>query len=74
MTNSRLLPGLADSLAASTDAIVQRLNEKELEVGLLGSRDPEAMRREVEQRIRSWEARSGCSNAALVVPNTLRLV
>jgi hypothetical protein len=52
--NPELLPDLFALLTTGIDAIVDRLNERELEVGLLGSRTEPYARIELEHRLRTF--------------------
>jgi hypothetical protein len=48
------LPELAASLSGRIDAVVMELNERELEVGLLGSYVTSEVRAELGHRLRVW--------------------
>jgi len=50
------LPDLIESLRSRPDAVVTQLGHDELEVSLLGSFGDDALRMEVELRVRAWMA------------------
>jgi hypothetical protein len=52
-----LLPDLVTALTARLDAVVETVGERELEVGLLGSRTQPHARIELQRRLRRWTAR-----------------
>jgi hypothetical protein len=54
LENPALLPELAASLVSRLDAVVVKLNERDLEVNLLGSHETSQMRVELEQRLNVW--------------------
>jgi hypothetical protein len=68
--NPELLPDLFALLTAGIDAIVDRLNERELEVGLLGSRTEPYARIELEHRLRAFRLQYPRARIA-VVPEPL---
>ena len=47
---------LTEYLESRAEAIVERVNEHELDVALLGSYNPDSMRMELYLRIRAWES------------------
>ena len=49
-----LLPDLVSVLLGRVDTVVTRTGDDELEVSLLGSRNPEADIAELETRLRAW--------------------
>jgi hypothetical protein len=51
------LPDLMAELSARVDAVVEQTGRDELEVSLLGSRNVEADVKELESRLRGWDAR-----------------
>jgi hypothetical protein len=50
------LDDLASFLRDEANAVVERISAEELDVGLLGSYNGEAMRLELYLRLRAWEA------------------
>jgi hypothetical protein len=60
---------LFDFLDSRIDAIVERVDEAEIEISLLGSYTQTAMRQEIGLRVRSWEAgRRGERSGGDVIP------
>jgi hypothetical protein len=47
---------LIDYLESRIETVVERVNDQELEVALLGSYNADAMQMELYLRIRAWEA------------------
>lgn len=56
ISNHTQLGALIESLESEPNAIIERLNDHELEVSLLGSYAAEAMRMQLYLRLRAWEA------------------
>jgi hypothetical protein len=55
ISNPDFLFELLAFLQERPDTVVAKVNEDELEVSLLDSRRPEALRRELERRLRGWQ-------------------
>jgi predicted thioesterase len=54
--DSDLLEDLARYLDEGRDTVVMVVDDRHLEVGLLGSMNDSAMRLELELRVRAWQA------------------
>jgi hypothetical protein len=59
VSDPELLPDLVEFLREQVDAVVTVRCESELEVSLLGSYAREAMRMQLELRLRLWEVTRG---------------
>ena len=59
LNDPTLLPELVEFLETRTDAVVTEVADDAVEVTLLGSYAPDAMRMELYLRIRAWEAARG---------------
>jgi hypothetical protein len=57
LENPAYLPDLAASLSSRIDAVVSEVNERELEVNLLGSYMTSQLRVELERRLSIWRLR-----------------
>jgi hypothetical protein len=64
--NPGLLPDLAAFLRSRIDAVVEELNEHELAVNLLGSRERSQMKVELERRLSGWRLRHPLAVVAIV--------
>lgn len=58
---------LIEFLESRVDAIVERLNNRELQVSLLGSYNRDAMRMELYLRIRAWESARRAAGAQVEI-------
>jgi hypothetical protein len=56
VSDPRLLPELIEFLTSRGDVVALATSNDELDVSLLGSYGNDAMRMELELRIRAWEA------------------
>jgi hypothetical protein len=56
ISNSTLVPGLLEFLESRVDVVTRRVNDKELELSLLGSYHHEEERMTVELLVRAWES------------------
>jgi hypothetical protein len=56
LTNPTLVPELLEFLLGHIDCIATRTGEGELEASLLGSRQLDASRLELDRRLRAWQA------------------
>jgi hypothetical protein len=61
-----LLPDLLGVLAARVDAVVAQANERELEVGLLGSRAEQYATLELERRLDGFRADNPAAQVVVV--------
>jgi hypothetical protein len=55
ISHPELLPDLLGYLRLSPDTVVEQVGDDELEVSLLGSRRLDALRLELELRLRVWQ-------------------
>jgi hypothetical protein len=56
VSDPALLPDLVEELMARTDCIAEPIGPDRLAVNVLGSYRGEAMRMEIELRVRAWQA------------------
>jgi hypothetical protein len=56
LTNPALVPDLLDFLQSTPDVVAEVVSIDEIEVSLLGSLAHDAMRMDLDLRIRAWEA------------------
>jgi hypothetical protein len=56
LNDPALVPELLNFLQSTPDVVAEVVNENELEVSLLGSLAHDAMRLDLDLRIRAWEA------------------
>ena len=56
LSSPDLLDDLLEFLRAEPSAVVEQLSDDEVEVSLLGSYQQEALRMQLELRLRAWEA------------------
>lgn len=56
LSSADLLDELLDFLRAETSAVVEQVSDDEVEVSLLGSYKQDALRTQLELRLRAWEA------------------
>lgn len=66
ITDPSLIPDLVAFLRDRLDAVVEQIDERELEVNLIGSYGGDAMQMELELRIRAWEAARGTDGVVAV--------
>ena len=67
ISNRAQLGELIEALGSEPNAIVERLNEHELEVSLLGSYAAGAMRMQLYLRVRAWEAARRAADARVEI-------
>jgi hypothetical protein len=67
ITDPSLIPDLVAFLRDRLDAVVEPVGDREVEVNLIGSYGADAMRMELELRIRAWEAARGTSGLVAVL-------
>ena len=56
LSSADLLDDLLESLRAEPSAVVEQVSDDEVEVSLLGSYQQDALRLQLELRLRAWEA------------------
>lgn len=56
LTDPALVPSLLEFLTASVSCVAERVDEREIEVSLLGSYEPETHDLAVGLLVRAWEA------------------
>jgi hypothetical protein len=64
--NPAYVPDLAASLSGRIDAVVSEVNERELEVNLLGSYMTSQLRVELEHRLSIWRLRHPLAVVSIV--------
>ncbi len=64
--NPAYLPELAASLSSRIDAVVSEVNERELEVNLLGSYKTSRLQVELEHRLSIWRLRHPLAVVSIV--------
>ncbi len=69
-TAPALVPNLLDYLTSRPDALVTRVADDEIAVSLLGSLRVEGQLRELEDRVRAWEARGRNAHAEVLADDT----
>ena len=58
---------VAEFLRSRPDSVVEKIATDELEVSLVGSLDPSAMRMEIYLRVRAWESTAQDQNVRVEV-------
>ena len=56
LSSADLLDDLLEFLRTEPSALVERLSDDEVEISLLGSYNQDALRMQLELRLRAWEA------------------
>lgn len=67
LSSPDLLDELLAFLAMDPDAVFERLSEDEVEVQLVGSYNEDALRMELELRLRAWEAAHGAQDVSVEI-------
>jgi hypothetical protein len=68
LSSADLLDELLDFLRAETSAVVEQVSDDEVEVSLLGSYKQDALRMQLELRLRAWETtHRGCGVRAEII-------
>ena len=56
VSNPALLPDLLEFLRSGVDVVAEEVGDDEVDVSLVGSYNSDALRMELELRVRAWEA------------------